>query len=254
MKLRLATLGVVCLLIAGIAGAQEEPGTVGRIYTFKVKAGMEQQFEDAVREHFEWRQQQGDPWTWMAFTVETGEDSGQYGFVSGGHHWSDFDSYDAELRDAVLANFRQTVWPYVDSYENVITESLPDFSKPPGEDYDFRMVQVFHYYVKYDQAQNWTNAIAKINKALTKHEWPSYYSWSTLLNGGTGPVYTLAVYHDSWASMAQPDTAFPAVMEEAYGRFEADSIMQAISDSVVKIDSWMARLRPDLSYIPAAGY
>ena len=91
-------------------------------------------------------------------------------------------------------------------------------------------------------------------KALTEHEWPAHYSWSTLVNGGMGPVYTLAVYHDSWASMAEPDTPLPALMEKAYGRMEADNIMQAISDSVLHVDSWMARLRPDLSYIPASGY
>jgi hypothetical protein len=254
MKHRIAVLCTVCLLVAGLAGAQEAPGTVSRIYTFKVKAGMEQQFEDAVKEHFQWRQQHGDPWTWMAFTVETGEDSGQYGFISSGHHWGDFDTYDAELREAVIANFRQTVSPYVESMENVFTESMPELSKPPGDELELRMVQVFHYYIKFDHGQDWTNAIAKINKALTEHDWPAHYSWSTLVNGGVGPVYTLAVYHDSWASMAEPDTPLPALMEKAYGRMEADNIMQAISDSVLHIDSWMARLRPDLSYIPAAGY
>jgi hypothetical protein len=132
MKHRIAMLGMVCLLVAGFAGAQEAPGTISRVYTFKVKPGMEQQFEDAVKEHFAWREEQGDTWTWMAFTYETGERTGQYGFVSSGHHWSDFDAYDANMRDAVTANFRQTVWPYVDSMENVINESLPDFSKPPG--------------------------------------------------------------------------------------------------------------------------
>ena len=257
MKLRLTMLGMVCLLIAGIAGiagAQEGPGTVGRIYTFKVKAGMEQQFEDAVKEHFQWRQQQGDPWTWMAFTIETGEKSGQYGFVSSGHHWADFDAYDAEFREVVTANFRLTVWDYVESYENIITESLPDFSKPPGDDFDFRMAQIFHYNLKYDQVRNFTNAIAKINKALVKAEWPAHYSWSTLVNGGPGPVYTLVVYHDSWASMQEPDTSFPAVLEHTYGRLDADAIMSTISDAVWNVESWMARLRPDLSYVPAAGY
>lgn len=32
-----------------------------------------------------------------------------------------------------------------------------------------------------------------------------------------------------------------------------NELLQTISESVVKVDSWMARLRPDLSYIPADG-
>lgn len=145
------------------------------------------------------------------------------------------------------------VWAYVESYENVITEALPDFSKPPGDDFDLRMAQIFHYYVKNDRVQDWTDAIGKINKALVKHDWPAHYGWSTLVNGGTGPVYTLALFHESWASMASPDTPFPVVLEETFGRHDSNELLQTISESVVKVDSWMARLRPDLSYIPADG-
>ena len=41
------------------------------------------------------------------------------------------------------------------------------------------------------------------------------------------------------------------MLEEAVGREEAEEIMEGFYEAIEGVNVWIARLRPDLSYVPA---
>ncbi|MFQ5743369.1 MAG: hypothetical protein ACE5HV_07250 [Acidobacteriota bacterium] len=269
MQRRFIGLGVACLVIAGLAwgsangaaspvadGAptavtlpplQEQPGAVSRSWVFKVKPGAEGEFEEAIKAFWQWRRQENDPWEWIAYTIETGDQNGEYGFVSLNHQWADLDANEAS-RDAVNAKFRETIAPHVASYSNAIRVGLPQLSTP-SEGETVNLVQVYDYHLKYDKAEDFIHAVEKIHKALAAADWPRPYSWSTLASGGANPTYRLAVFCESWADMAPAEASFRASMEKMYGSHETAALLQTIADSVWGVDSWIARVRLDLSYL-----
>ena len=67
---------VVALGMAGSAAAQQQPAEVTRVFYVTPKAGMEMQFEDAVKKHSAWHAQRKDTWTWNVRFNETGNHTG----------------------------------------------------------------------------------------------------------------------------------------------------------------------------------
>ncbi len=126
MKLRASFLAVVCLAIAAFAGwsllgtsplsaapsaalasptAQEEPGNISRVWYVEVQPGLQPQFEEAIVQHWEVHRQLNDPAPYTVFVIEDGEMAGQYGVITSGHHWADFDAHEGEILVAAQADF-----------------------------------------------------------------------------------------------------------------------------------------------------
>ena len=250
MRIRAVLSCALCLavmLLAAPLAIPQEQAPVSRVWNFTAKMGMEAEFEEAVVAHLAFLAEQGHSWQWIGFTVETGENVGDYGFVSGAHALSDFDEYDAEMRDAAMADFREKVAPYVESMSTSIVAAMPQISRPPGPEATFNFVQVITFRVRFDQTERFESAVGRYHDALENVT----YTWSQPMSGfEDGPNYTLLLYHDSWASMGGPPDALEAAMVEAYGRPAARSLAEDFSDSVLSVSNWIARLRPDLSYIP----
>ena len=80
------------LLLALPVVSQEEPGPITRVFVDKAKTGMEQQYEEAVKQHIAWHREQGDTWSWEVRRIESGENFGQYLWITRGHRWEDFDN------------------------------------------------------------------------------------------------------------------------------------------------------------------
>jgi hypothetical protein len=55
---------------------------------------------------------------------------------------------------------------------------------------------------------------------------------------------------DKWADFAPQETPFPQMLEEAFGRAEAESLLDAWNETIKSRTSSFVRSRPDLSYIP----
>ncbi len=64
------------LLLALPVLAQEEGGNIVRVFVDKAKTGMEQQYEEAVKQHIAWHREQGDTWNWVVRRIESGRTSG----------------------------------------------------------------------------------------------------------------------------------------------------------------------------------
>ncbi len=244
----LFVLGFLLFLALPLA-AQEQPGPVARLFFVKPKAGMRAQFEQAAKRHMEWHRQQKDTWTYYGWESVTGEQIGTYGFGTFGHHWKDFDAR-AKFDEADSADYYANVAQYVESRSSVFDIYHPEISRPlEGES---PLVQVIVFQVKVGEQEEFLQGIRKAHEAIKKTDWPVHYDWYELANGGEGPAYVLVLPHKNWADFEPPELSFPAMLEKAFGRQEAESVLKMFNYNTRKQTSEISKSRPDLSYIPAA--
>ena len=95
-------------------------------------------------------------------------------------------------------------------------------------------------------------AITKAHGALQAGGYEGRYAWSTAVNGGEGTVMTLAFPMNSWAEMAEPDPSIDQIFAEQLGQEGAAELMEAFFGAVLNTESWMARILPDITYIPGS--
>lgn len=238
--------------VPSLPAAQEEPGSISKAWRLKIKPGMEAQFEEALKQHWEVHRQSGDTSSYVMFMVEDGEHAGEYGLLTSGHHWADFDVFDAEISGACSADYVANLAQYVESMRSVITAGLPHVSRPPAPEDTFQFAQVYEYRVSFEGAAEWVHLLEKSQKAVEAVDWPLRFSWSTLVSGSEGPLFYCVVYMDNWADFAGPEMTFEAALEEYYGRQEAEEIVEDFYEAAESVTTWIARLRPDLSYVPGA--
>jgi hypothetical protein len=251
-RCRVILLAVVVSLLAMPALAQEKkPESVARVFVMVPKAGMTQQFEEGRKKHMDFHKKSGDTWTWETWSVATGEGTGNYVSVAGGHTWKDLDAWDAKLEATDTADGDKNMTPFLAASLGSVWAMMPDVSKPRAGMTPPKMQEVIHFQLKQGGEENFNYAIKKISEAINKTNWPVNYTWFALVNGGNQPHYVLIIPRDNWASMAEPDVSFDAMIEKAFGRHEAEVVTKSIDNSVARQWSEMLTFRPELSYMPA---
>jgi hypothetical protein len=247
----LGTLAAATVAVP-LARAQEKPGTVAETILTHVKPGMTKAYEEGRKRHSAWHKAQADKWGWLTWEVASGDDLGAYVTGSFGHHWKDFDDWEARLGKGDTADVELNLNPSTASARLSYYQMLADISRPgPNPEKPAKMVELVHFLLKPSKDAAFREAIGRITEAVEKTKWPAVYSWYALLNGGEGPHYVLAIPHETWASMEELDPPFPAMMAKAFGSFEAARLMSAVDDSVKTQTTEILVYRPDLSYVPA---
>jgi hypothetical protein len=239
-------LGFVWLLAVPLL-AQEKPGTVAGVWHVKLKAGMRQQFEQANKRHMEWHRQQKDTWAENVWEIVSGDQVGQYGYGTFNHHWKDFDSH-AKFDEADMADYYANVAPYVESEAGGFYLYHPEMSRPMGG--DAPLSEVVEYHLNMTGESDFLMAVRKIHEAIQKTNYPVYYHLYELYNGGEHPTYVFVFPHKNWADFEPPEQTFLAMLEKAYGRDEAESVLKLFDKSVHGLRSQIIAYRPDLSYLP----
>jgi hypothetical protein len=248
-------------LLAGVAGllaltvlpaVAQEGSNMARVYVTVPKPGMTKQYEEGRKRHMEWHRKQNDAWTWEIWQVITGEGTGAYLSISSGHSWKDFDDWDQKLEEGDTADGAVNMQPYLAATTASIWEYLPKVSRPPEGNVPSKMSEVIHFMVKPEAESDFNDAMAKINDAINKTNWPSHYLFYALENGGEGPHIALVLPHNNWADMAEPDVSFTAMLEKGLGRHDAEAVLRTLNKSVRRQWTEMLVYRPDLSYRPAA--
>ena len=112
------------------------------------------------------------------------------------------------------------------------------------------LVQVFTYRLNPRQAPAFQHVLGRFVEAAEHTTWPGRYIWIASISGGADGTYILVVPHENWASVAPRFKTPPEVLEEAFGRQEADSLNAMFNEAVDSVVSEIWQYRPDLSYIP----
>jgi hypothetical protein len=242
---------LVCLTAAAALLASPllaEDQVVTRVMIWKVKPGMEAKFEEGLKRHNDFHRRLGDPMALSTCQVESGPNTGAYVRIAGERHWKDFDAEAANAK-ADAADTAVNTDPYIASAETLYYRLLPDVSRM--RESPAAMYAIAFYHVKFGKTDDFVRAIGKISEGIGKTQWPVHYAWFALVNGGDAPEFVLSMPRDKWADFAPPEKPFDKMLEEAYGRSEAESILETFDHSVSGVSSEIIGCRADLSYAPA---
>jgi hypothetical protein len=244
-------LRIACLV--GVVGAlalpaRAEDQIVNRTMVWKIKPGMEAKFEEGLKRHNDFHRKHADTMALITFQIQSGPDTGAYVRFAGGRHWQDFDAEEAMAKED-QADTAVNTDPYIASTTTRYYRSLTDVSRPQSA--AAAMYAIAFYRVKPGKTDDFMRAIGKINEAIGKTQWPVHYSWFALANGGDGPEFVLSMPRDKWADFNPPEKTFDKMLEEAFGRSEAESIMDTYDHAISSVSSQIVVYRADLSYLPA---
>ena len=176
---KIAVLLVSLWIGVGSQSLFAQDGNIARAYTFKVKQGQGAQFEEAFKQHIEWRKQAGDPWNWTTYQLTNGQNTGTYLVRSNGHTWGDLDSY-AEFLNKGSVEFNETVTPFLDSITSSISRGDPEHQNWFSNGDDVNLISVATYHLKPGKAGDMGAVLDKYHQAVTEHDYPSHYAfvWS----------------------------------------------------------------------------
>jgi hypothetical protein len=246
-KIAVSFVVVSVLLLALPVVGQEEPGTLAQRYFVKVKPGDVLQFEEAAKRHMECHRQNNDPWRWDTWQAVSGEDLGLYVYRSPGHHWEDFDGH-AAIEEACMPDWLANVAQHTKSISGHIDNYRPEVSRWPEGEEQVPLVSVVSFRVS--SSRDFNYVIKKFHQAVEKTNSPLHYAWFDLVNGGEVPTLTLVLPHKNWADAKLPEKSGWPMMEEAYGRQEAEKLRKLVNKIILSESTWMLQYRADLSYIP----
>jgi hypothetical protein len=124
MRRTIALVSVWGLLLQA-PHAWGEQGNAARIVAWQPRTGAEAAFENGYKRHLAWHREHRDPWTWLGWTIISGERTGD--FVDGTffHAWADFDAPVAPAEDA--ADNRVNVYPHATLRSNTTYEAIAQF-------------------------------------------------------------------------------------------------------------------------------
>jgi len=238
-------------LLATAAVAQEAP-IIARVVSYKVRPGMEQKFEDGMKRHNDFHAKQKDTGTHDMYVVSSGENTGTYIRMAPGRKWEDFDAEEAWAGQADAADSAVNLDPYVAAaapayyrFRNDLSSPLDPAAKPE------RMYAVIYFQVKQGRFDDMVAVLKRRNEALRKANWQRAYLWYTLVNGGAGGTFVLALPRTKWADFNPLPKAPAEVYDEVFGRGEADALSRLFNEAVEASRSEIVTYRPDLSHRPA---
>lgn len=251
MRTASACLSILAFLLSTVSVlAQPDGGTVARIALFRAKEGMKDEMERGIKKHMEWHRKKNDSWAWLTWVVVSGENTGMYGGGTFGHAWADFDNPSVP-EDEDQADADSNVRPYIDDVEVRYYSHLPEVSRLEGAE-EAAMNAIITFQVRFGMDRQFNHLIRKFHEAIGRTDWPIRYGWYVLVNGGMAGEYLLVLPRNDWADFAPFEKPFAQMLEEAYGRAEAESLLDAWRETVRGSKSEIIANRPDLSYVPGS--
>jgi hypothetical protein len=249
MRITASLCAVAVLAAAGWAQNAAAPaGDICRIYFVKPKPGMNQQLESGRKKHMQFHKSHNDAWTWNTYLIETGMNTGSYVTSTCGHQWADFDDWEKKLGKADTTDANANMGPYQGEAWNSFYRYRADLSiGTPGP--PLPLSAVFIFKLRYGKTDDFVGAAMKVSDALRKANWPLKGAWLQLVNGGEGPTFVLVSERKGWGDFAPPSPTLAQIVEQAYGKDQADAIWKTFDACVAQSFSEAASYRPDLSYV-----
>lgn len=218
------------------------------VWEFTPKAEALASFEAALKAHSEFRQENGDPWSWGIGQVVVGGNVGTYYALSGPHEWADFDAYgNSDFAKLADAHWAATVAPLVEKTTNWISRALPELSRLPEEEGEYLLFDVTAFHLKPDGEMAANEAVGKVRQAMIDADAPIYWSAASPTIGAEGPTLSIMGMAENWAGFADPDPGMEEVLVEAYGEEGAMEIFNQFASSYHYYESFVVLARPDLS-------
>lgn len=249
--MRKGTLAVTLLfacLFAVVASAQEmsekKNDTIFFIYQLTPKMGMAGKFEEAFKQHKEWRKQQGDTMTWIVAEIMTGENAGSYLVRTNNTTWGNFDTYDVP---GWLQNYEENVSPYMEKFNLKIMRVDKELQNLPPDNSYYNFIQLEFIDVNYDKMMEFWTAVKAFHEALQAGNAPFYYQFLHVASGDQENRVVLAMFHQSFASFNTPDKGPYDYLVAHIGEQKAKEMAALWNNAIKKSSTQLIHVRPDMS-------
>lgn len=248
-----STVWLALAFALSCSGAQAADDVrVIRDFTDMVAPAEQQAYEAGTKSFNQCLHQHGFKYNWTAWSHETG-DTYSYSYVSDPVPWASFDAMDTAIK-ACLGVIRSDVNPHLKSETSAFLQAMPELSHQPKDAGPAPpLIEVTYFTLKpgHQAVEAFTAATRKIAAAAAKSKWPHYYQIGRVVHAGDGaPDFILVIPDKSWADLGtEPDPGVWKMVENVYGKSEADAIRQSINDVVTKQSSHVDSYNAELSYI-----
>ena len=256
------TIGKVCTwvcvtVLAAISavstfGQDNKQGNIAAMEFQKIKPGMASQYEAGRKQKVAWHKSQNDSQPLFVWEDMSGNDTGMYVVGRLGLHWADLDKPSVPDQ-ADLDEFNKVMGNYVESLVTRYYEFLPKVSMPgPDMNTMSKFSEIITFHVRYGHADEFRSALDRVTEGAKKTNWGVNYTWLVLADGGKTGTYVLIEDHPNWADFEDKpgQKPFAAMLTEAFGRSEAESIIHQLDTSIESEETEIDQFRPDLSYMP----
>ncbi|KAA3644441.1 MAG: hypothetical protein DWP95_04445 [Proteobacteria bacterium] len=237
----------VLLLIPGwcVAEEEKEATIIADSWVMVPKAGHEDQFEAAIKEHMAMRAEKGDSRQWHTYVPITGDNLNHYVVRSCCAEWAEQDSYREWSRQNTIEHFNDTVHPHVQSYSHNFSE-INRKSSNWGDDVKANYVGVTHYKVKMGSGRQMNKSIKEMSALAKDNNWPHHWSWSYPVAGSF--TVNLAIPFENYAAMAPLEENFyDFIVKTLKSEKKARKVFDDFTGAVESANYQIYRHRKDLS-------
>ena len=244
LKVALAALVAALFALPVTAEAQANKA---QVYHLAPKQGAETGFEAALQNHAEWRENHDDPWTWHVYQVVQGKHLGHYIVRSGGHSWSDWDSYEQGFGQKAGQHYAATVAPLEGKSKAYVEAVDTSLVRWPQEMQHPKLISVQTYKLEPGSGEQWYAVAEAFHEAISEEDAEGYrYAISYPLEGSSGWARVVSP-QENWADFAPPERSGEELMSAVHGEEKAREMLERFTDSYHDMHSMVVRYRPDLS-------
>jgi hypothetical protein len=223
--------------------SQEEeapPGPLMDVWMIVPKAGMDEQFAEAVAAHMQFRVDAGEERTWQGYRVAVGHTLNVIQFRSCCFEWAGLDAHEAEDTEKGLsANWNENVGQYVDHYHHYLeTVDWENSHWPfPDESTEGPYYGVTTWTHKQGRGPESNQARVKLSELAKEHGWADAGNeWLWLSREAGRPTTMIVSPHANFADMAPAEQSFFELLTENIGEEEAGEVFAAFSSGFTDSD------------------
>ncbi|WP_153638005.1 hypothetical protein [Prolixibacter sp. NT017] len=248
MKKRTLLVGLMVVVMFGLTanGLFAQSKNLAKVYYVKVKDGESGAFQNALKQHAQWRMDNGDPWNWNIYQVVNGKNMGDFIIRSGGHSWADFDNYE-DFNAKGSAEFVKNVSPYIAKITSEISANDTTLVNWYPNNDEVNLIQVYAYKLNPGHGMDFYNAIKAYGDAIKKEGRKDYYGVIWNVNGGSALVVDLVFPYKNWAEMEGPKEKWRDFTKRVLGEEKAKMVHDKLVNSYSDVYGYVVQWRKDLS-------
>lgn len=250
MKYILSALAFLMVSLPLIAAA-ESPPPLAEMWILVPKADERDKFEEGLKKHMAFRQEQGDPRSWQVYVPSLGDDLNRVGIRYCCLNWADVDSYRAWSmeNEKIGEHYDKHVAPHVKKAAHYFESISWENSYWSDKNGPYRLFAVTEFNIKAGHAAAFDAARDKMSQIALNHGWASddhVWMWGTTIGGA--PQESIVIPHANWASMDRDEEPFFKFLSRILGtESAAGELMKEFSSTVESTNYQVWVHREDLS-------
>src|SRR5262249_10720233 len=240
MSLRRSSICLAPVLLfcfAAQATPAQETGNVARLVFWKMKPGMDRDFEQGYKRHLEWHRSNHDLWSWFGWSIISGERDGYFVDATFFHNWTDLHSPVNPSADG--ADVALNVTPYGDAQLVATYESVPALTSLGPRELTSPLLTFCYFAVRPGGGAEFESLLAPVLQSVKPGE--NRFAVLRPVNGATEYILLLAAAKIS--EQGRQGQLLARLLESAARDKKGNTLVE-------RFHTETARYRPDMSNAP----